>query len=218
MPTRYGPHLAALSEHAVSQLTARHEARERALSVSRQVVRSSANAIRAVHRDDFDEARRLIAEASERLDETANIRTDNPEIYYAGFLSDARKEYTEANITLAVISGGEIPDAETLGIDPPAYLNGMAEVIGELRRYILDALRRDDTATLRRPDGIDGRNLRDIGHRRFSRGHHRRPTAQHRRHARSAGAYPRRLDHFPATKAAGTTAGPTRILIPLRSS
>ncbi len=145
MPTRFGPQLAALSAHAVSELTTRHQARERALSVSRQVIRSSANAIRAVHRNDFDEAKRLIAEASERLDETAGIRVDNPEIYYAGFLSDARKEFTEANITLAVISGGEIPDAETLGIDPPAYLNGMAEVIGELRRYILDALRRDDT-------------------------------------------------------------------------
>ena len=145
MPTRYGPHLAALSAHAVSELNARHQARERALAVSRQVIRSSANAIRAVHRNDFDEARRLIAEASEQLDETASIRADNPEIYYAGFLSDARKEFTEANITLAVISGGEIPDAEALGIDPPAYLNGMAEVIGELRRYILDALRRDDT-------------------------------------------------------------------------
>ena len=145
MPTRYGPHLTALSEHAVAQLTARNQARESALAVSRQVIRSSANAIRAVHRNEFDEAKRLISEASARLDETAGIRIDNPEIYYAGFLSDARKEFTEANITLAVISGDDIPDAETLGIDPPAYLNGMAEVIGELRRYILDALRRDDT-------------------------------------------------------------------------
>ena len=145
MPTRYGPHLSAMSAQAVEDLTARHQARERALAVSRQVIRSSANAIRAVHRNDFDEARRLIGEASERLSETISIRDDNPEIYYAGFLSDARKEYTEANITLAVISGTDIPDAETLGIDPPAYLNGMAEVIGELRRYILDALRRDDT-------------------------------------------------------------------------
>lgn len=134
-----------MSAQAVEDLTARHQARERALAVSRQVIRSSANAIRAVHRNDFDEARRLIGEASERLSETISIRDDNPEIYYAGFLSDARKEYTEANITLAVISGTDIPDAETLGIDPPAYLNGMAEVIGELRRYILDALRRDDT-------------------------------------------------------------------------
>ena len=144
MPTRYGPTLAAMSATAVDDLTMRHQAREQALVVSRQVIRNSANAIRAVHRNDFPEASRLIGEASQRLAETLSIRTDNPEIYYAGFLSDARKEFTEANITLAVISGGEIPDAAMLGVDPPAYLNGMAEVIGELRRYILDSLRRDD--------------------------------------------------------------------------
>ncbi len=146
MPTRYGPHLAALSAQAVEELSARHQAREQALGVSRQVIRNSANSIRAVHRNDFNEARRLIAEAADRLAETRRIRTDNPEIYYAGFLSDARKEFAEASITLAVISGSEIPDAQALDMDPPAYLNGMAEVIGELRRYILDALRRDDTS------------------------------------------------------------------------
>ena len=144
MPTRYGPRLAAISARAVDTLAGRHRAREQALAVSRQVIRHSANAIRAVHRNDFDEARRLIAEAAEKLSETRSIRQDNPEIYYAGFLSDARKEFAEANITLAVISGSDLPDADTLDMDPPAYLNGMAEVIGELRRYILDALRRDD--------------------------------------------------------------------------
>lgn len=144
MPTRYWPQLSASSAAAVVQLEARHQAREKALVISRQVIRSSANAIRAVHRSDFDAARRLIDEAAARLSETDAIRSDNPEIYYAGFLSDARKEFTEANITLAAIAGADIPDAAALGIDPPAYLNGMAEVIGELRRYILDALRRDD--------------------------------------------------------------------------
>lgn len=136
--------LVAMSAAAVDQLTARNLAREQALVISRQVIRNSANAIRAVHRNDFSEASRLILEASGLLTETDRIRTDNPEIYYAGFLSDARKEFTEANITLAVISGGDIPDSEKLGVDPPAYLNGMAEVIGELRRYILDSLRSDD--------------------------------------------------------------------------
>ncbi len=146
MPTPHGEHLANLSARAIEELGQRHRAREQALVVSRQVIRNSANAIRAVHRYDFDEADRLIAEASDRLDETLEIKVNNPEIYYAGFLSDARKEFTEANITLAAISGKTLPDWESLGVDPPAYLNGMAEVIGELRRYILDALRRDDTA------------------------------------------------------------------------
>ena len=143
MPSRYNQDLTSIANEATELLTQRHRAREQALSVSREVIRHSANAIRAVHRGEFEEASQLIRQAGDRLEETRPIREENPEIYYAGFLSDARKEYAEANITLAVISRGQIPHPSALDMDPPAYLNGMAEVIGELRRYILDALRRD---------------------------------------------------------------------------
>ena len=144
MPSRYSDYLTAIGNSAIEQLTSRNRDREEGLSVSREVIRSSANAIRAVHRSDFDEASRLIDSARARLAESDHIRNDSPLIYNAGFMNDARKEFTEANVTLAVISGKDIPSAEDLGVDPPAYLNGMAEVIGELRRYILDSLRRDD--------------------------------------------------------------------------
>lgn len=143
MPSNYSEDLSRIAAEAIEALTLRHRAREQALAVSREVIRFSANAIRAVHRGDFDDARQLIDQASQRLQETRHIRDENPEIYYAGFLSDARKEFTEANVTLAVISRSDIPDPAEIDVDPPAYLNGMAEVIGELRRYILDALRRD---------------------------------------------------------------------------
>ena len=143
MPSNYSEDLSRIAAEAIEALTRRHQAREQALAVSREVIRFSANAIRAVHRGDFDDAQQLIDRAGERLQETRHIRDENPEIYYAGFLSDARKEYTEANVTLAVISRSEIPDPGAIDVDAPAYLNGMAEVIGELRRYILDALRRD---------------------------------------------------------------------------
>ena len=144
MPSRYSADLTEIGNVAIEQLTSRNRDREVGLSVSREVIRSSANAIRAVHRSDFDEARRLIKSAESRLQDAEHIRADNPLIYNAGFLNDARKKFTEANITLAIISENDIPTASQLGIDPSAYLNGMAEVIGELRRYILDALRRDN--------------------------------------------------------------------------
>ena len=143
MPSDYSQELSRIAAEAIDILTTRHQAREQALAVSREVIRFSANAIRAVHRGEFEEARQLINRASQRLKETLPIRDDNPEIYYAGFLSDARKEFAEANITLAVISRSDIPHPDAIDVDPPAYLNGMAEVIGEVRRYILDALRRD---------------------------------------------------------------------------
>ena len=143
MPSNYSEDLSRIAAEAIEVLTLRHQAREQALAVSREVIRFSANAIRAVHRGDFDDARQLIDRAGHRLQETRHIRDENPEIYYAGFLSDARKEYAEANITLAVVSRSDIPNPDAIDVDAPSYLNGMAEVIGELRRYILDSLRRD---------------------------------------------------------------------------
>ena len=144
MPSRYSTVLSEIGDQAIEQLTSRNRDREQALSVSREVIRSSANAIRAVHRSDFEEAARLIATAKSRLGDAEHIRSDNPLIFNAGFMNDARKEFTEANVTLAVISAQNIPSAEELGVEASSYLNGMAEVIGELRRYILDALRRDN--------------------------------------------------------------------------
>ena len=143
MPSRYNQELADIAAAATVALTVRHQAREQALAISREVIRFSANAIRAVHRGEFEEARGLLEQAGQRLDATKSIRQENPEIYFAGFLSDARKEYAEGQVTLAVISRGVIPSPEELEVDAPAYLNGMAEVIGELRRYILDTLRQD---------------------------------------------------------------------------
>ena len=143
MPSPYGDSLAAIGAKAIERLTLRNSAREQGLSISREVTRLSANAIRAVHRRELDEAGRLIGVARQRLTDAESMRSDTPEIYFAPFLSDARKEYAEANVTLAVISGRDIPQPEELGIDAPPYLNGLAEAIGELRRYILDSLRRD---------------------------------------------------------------------------
>ena len=143
MPSQYNDALSAIAAQAIDQLSIRNQAREQALSVSREVIRFSANAIRAVHRGGFDDARDIIHRAGLRLKETESMRLENPEIYFAGFLADARKEFSEANVTLAVISGDAIPMPEDLGVDPSAFLNGMSEVIGELRRFILDELRRD---------------------------------------------------------------------------
>jgi len=143
MPSRYSDELAEISEQAVQRLGLRNQAREQALPASREVIRFSANAIRAVHRGEFDEASKLLERAARRLKDTEPIRQEAPEIYFAGFMTDARKEFTEAHVTLAVLSGQSLPKPQDLGVEPSTYLNGMAEVIGEVRRYILDSLRRD---------------------------------------------------------------------------
>ncbi len=119
----------------------KNRAREQALAASRTVIRLSANSIRAVHRAEFERARALLAEACEVRDAAVAAMAGHADVYHAGFLHDAQKEYAEARTTLALLSGEAIPSPEELGVEAPAYLNGIAEAVGELRRWILDRLR-----------------------------------------------------------------------------
>jgi translin len=116
-------------------------AREAALPAARRAIRSSANAIRAIHRRDFEGAGRLLEEAAEALAAGNRAVEHHPDIRFAGFLHDAQKEYAEARLTEAVIRGQDLPSPDELGVTPAAYLNGMAETIGEARRAVLDQLR-----------------------------------------------------------------------------
>lgn len=120
----------------------KNAAREQGLQASRAIIRMSANAIRAVHRGELQRAAGLLDEARVVRDAAVAALQGHADVYYAGFLHDAQKEYTEARTTLALLSGGSLPAPEALGVEYPAYLNGIAEAIGEMRRMLLDRLRR----------------------------------------------------------------------------
>ncbi|MFL5738242.1 MAG: haloacid dehalogenase [Actinomycetota bacterium] len=120
-------------------------AREQALIASRSAIRSSANAIRAVHRGEAEKASELMGEARAALDRGLAAVERHQDVRYAGYLQDAQKEYAEARITAALVAGDEIPDPDDVGVEPAPYLNGMAEAIGEIRRHILDLLRAGET-------------------------------------------------------------------------
>jgi translin len=125
--------------------SAKDDAREKTLRISREIIRYSANTIRSVHRQEMDSAEQLLASAQALLKELAhNILKDNEDLAYAGFVHDAQKELAEASCTLAIVSGKALPRPESLGVSYAAYLNGLGEAVGELRRYILDSVRRND--------------------------------------------------------------------------
>lgn len=123
---------------------AEDEAREKALRSCRQIVRYSADAIRAVHRQQHQKARQLLGSAGELLRELNRDLADHGKVLHSGYVHDAQKEFAEACITLALIAEEKFPKPETLGISRAAYLDGLGESVGELRRYILDSLRRDE--------------------------------------------------------------------------
>jgi len=120
------------------------EAREKALRSCRQVIRCSADAIRAVHRQEHDKAKQLLDSAHELVRELNHDLAGHGKLLHSGFVHDAQKEFAEGCITLALIAGEDLPKPEKLGVSNAAYLDGLGESVGELRRYILDSLRRGD--------------------------------------------------------------------------
>jgi len=138
--------LGEIADSVRQHLDAKHRAREQALALTREVIRLSANAIRAVHRRDFQAADQLLAKARNNLQQTAECLAEHQDIFHAGFVHDSQKEFAEASTTLALIAGRPLPTPEDLGVMATAYLNGIGETVGELRRHLLDSLRHGEIA------------------------------------------------------------------------
>ncbi len=136
--------IAAVVEAAIAQLDATNAAREAALVTSRVLVRQCANAIRAIHRHDWTDAEQLVQDAATTAAELHTRTRNHPSILHAGYSQDAMKEYAEACLTLALVRGTPLPAATELQVEPAAYLNGLAEAASELRRYLLDGLRKGE--------------------------------------------------------------------------
>lgn len=137
--------LEVIAEKIRLYLSTKDTARENTLRLCREVIRYSANAIRAIHRQDKAKAEQLLGSAHASLQELSHdILNKHNDLLHAGFVHDAQKEFAEASTTLAMVTGKSLPDPETLGVSCPAYLNGLGEAVGELRRYLLDSMRRND--------------------------------------------------------------------------
>lgn len=135
------PDLSELNTRVHQVFEALNQAREQALLQARQLTRLCANTIRAIHRSEMDAARQNLQEAAAIAAGLNSLLADYPVLLYAGYTQDALKEYVEANLTCAIIENRDLPSSEALGVGFATYLNGMAEVTGELRRRCLDILR-----------------------------------------------------------------------------
>lgn len=133
--------LDSISEKIREQFDIRTAARDKALGHARTLIRFCSQAIRAVHRDDQATMFEQLGEAEKLADELRLATRIHPDLYYAGYTQDALKEYVEAKVTCAIIRDEPIAVPEDLDVEPYTYLNGLAEVIGELRRRCLDILR-----------------------------------------------------------------------------
>ena len=133
--------LESITDDIRQNFDARTAARDRALAQARQLTRACSLAIRAVHRDEDDVMNEHLTEARQLADSLKGGLTEYPDLFYAGYTQDALKEFVEANVTCALIQNRPLLTPVELDVSGSTYLNGLAEVVGELRRKTLDILR-----------------------------------------------------------------------------
>ena len=167
-----------IGERIRQQFGEKNDKRDRALQHSRTMIRHCSIAIRSVHRDERSQAKEQLGKAKILLETLKQELEPYPDLYRAGYTRSALKEYAEAKIVYALVGGEALPDPDELDVGYAAYLGGLGEAAGEMRRRILDILRHDQVAEAERlltvmddiynllvtmdfPDAITG-NLRRI--------------------------------------------------------
>jgi translin len=133
--------LEALSDRIRESFERQNQIRDEALAQSRNLTRHAARAIRAIHREDADLAYENLKQADVLATALREGLSQDPDLYFSGYAQDSLKEYVEAHLTVASILNKDWPSPEDLKVEYATYLNGMSEVVGELRRRIMDIMR-----------------------------------------------------------------------------
>lgn len=136
--------LSAITEQIQAAFSAKNAARDDAIARSRELIRRCAESIRAIHRHEWAQAEEKLALVRSGARELREIVSQYPDLYYTGYTQDALKEVVEAHATFALVRNQPLPTPEALLVENDTYLNGLAEAATELRRFILDILRRAD--------------------------------------------------------------------------
>jgi translin len=133
--------LEKIGEQIRQNFVVKNAARDKAVNLSRELIRYCSLTIRASHRDEWSEAQKLLGEAKRIADDMIAAVRPYPDLFFSGYTQDGLKEFAEAHITLAVAQDKPMPTPDEIGVEYAAYLNGLAEAAGELRRRALDKIR-----------------------------------------------------------------------------
>jgi len=129
-----------------SELTSYDKARESLQTLTRDATRLCSWAIVQVHRGQLEEANKTLADAKKLLNELDGLLATHSELPQFGQVLVAFQEFAEAKLLFHIKKTGKVASQQEVGTSSTAYLLGMLDFIGELRRMTLDSLRRGDEA------------------------------------------------------------------------
>ena len=124
------------------RLDEKDEVRELAIKSSRTIARLAGSGIQGMHRG--DDVSSAIRDAREEVMKLKSLLDGHPDLFHAGFVENAMQEACEAFLVHAILEGHELPTPKGCGVTDTAYLLGLGDVVGELRRVALEHLRSGD--------------------------------------------------------------------------
>lgn len=139
--------LSSIVDSARSVLDEKEKVRDQAIKLSRDVIRYSGWAITAVHKGSLEEALDHLARSEEAAVSMLRLLEPHPDLYYSGMAYNAISEYVEARLFIDIVTGRGMPGPEELGVPIVPYLQGLGDLVGELRRLALEKVRTGDFAT-----------------------------------------------------------------------
>ena len=130
-------------------LANKDEVREEVLKLSREITRDCAMLIRKIHKADdgreFEEELNKIAEKIKNLNSLATF----PE--FVNYLSTPQQEFVEALSLYEIKFNDKIPRYKDVEfVRKENYILGLADVVGELRREVLEAMKDDNLEDVER--------------------------------------------------------------------
>jgi translin len=119
--------------------------REDAYKTSREIIICCRKGIQQLHRKQMEEAESYMKQASAKLAQLYDITTGHADVFHTGFVENAAQEFVEIQCLYNIMKGGDLPDPDAIQTTYSAYLLGLCDVVGELRRGALDFMLEGNT-------------------------------------------------------------------------
>ncbi len=114
--------------------------REKTLRLSRTIIIHCRKSIQRMHQQDYDTAKTHMKKASAQLAELYDQTRDHQDLFNAGYVENAAQEFVESQCFFNILHEEDLPDPDEIQTTYTAYLKGLCDVVGELRRKALDSV------------------------------------------------------------------------------
>jgi len=142
--------LEGIGKDIYSKLAIQNKARDLLINEMHEVLKVTREAISAIHRNEIKKAEKSIENAQTKM-KSAQIHLEIlSQLPVIGLVHDAEGEVAEAALLLAFRQQHTLPPPEEIGVTEVGYLQGLGDLVGELRRYAIDSLTIDNLEEAKR--------------------------------------------------------------------